>query len=214
MGIIGLDILGDFGLAKGSGGGSRLLAGILASHTEQCESEQELTLDDRISSADEFLMRLRPCFLVPLRFGGGEGILRLRPNIGDLRLLLKDLDRLTREPLAIGDSEEDLRLLLECKVKGDFLARYGDRRLLNGDARRSDIDLRDLLISGDRESGLRRLRDEDLRIDAREQLEEKLLDERLLIDLDLLSVYNSLNPECFHLLGSFSSASKTLLIQY
>jgi len=48
MGIIGLDILGDFGLAKGSGGGSRLLAGILASQTEQCESEQELTLDDRI----------------------------------------------------------------------------------------------------------------------------------------------------------------------
>lgn len=35
MGIIGLDIFGDFGLANGSGGGSRLTAGILASHTEQ-----------------------------------------------------------------------------------------------------------------------------------------------------------------------------------
>jgi len=35
MGITGLDIFGDFGLANGSGGGSRLVAGILASHTEQ-----------------------------------------------------------------------------------------------------------------------------------------------------------------------------------
>lgn len=35
MGIIGLDIFGDFGLAKGSGGGSRLPAGNLASQTEQ-----------------------------------------------------------------------------------------------------------------------------------------------------------------------------------
>jgi hypothetical protein len=35
MGMTGLDILGDFGLANGSGGGSRLAAGILASHTEQ-----------------------------------------------------------------------------------------------------------------------------------------------------------------------------------
>lgn len=47
MGITGLDILGDFGLANGSGGGSRLAPGILASHTEQWESEHELTLDDR-----------------------------------------------------------------------------------------------------------------------------------------------------------------------
>lgn len=104
-----------------------------------------------------------------------------------------------REPLAVGDSEEDLRLLLECKVKGDFLVRYGDRRLFNGDPRLNDKDRRDLLKSGDRESGLRCLRDEDLCIDDREQLEEKLLDERLLIDLDFLSVYNSLKPECFHL---------------
>lgn len=135
----------------------------------------------------------------PLLFGGGETILRLRFSKGDLRLLLIDLDRLIREPLAIGDSEEDLRLLLECKVKGDFLARYGERRLFNGDPRLSDIDRRDLLKSGDRESGFRRLRDEDLGIEDREQLEEKLLDERLLIDLDLLSVYISLKPECFHL---------------
>lgn len=139
----------------------------------------------------------------------------MRPSTGDdLRLLLNDLDRLTREPLAIGDSEEDLRLLLECKVKGDFRALYGDRRLLSGDPRLNDDDRRDLLKSGDREIGLRRLRDTDLCNDEREQLEEKLLDERLLIDLDLLSVYNSLKPECFHLFGSFSSASKTLLIQY
>jgi len=47
MGIIGLDIFGDFGLAKGSGGGFSLVAGILASHTEQCESEHVLTLDER-----------------------------------------------------------------------------------------------------------------------------------------------------------------------
>jgi len=79
-----------------------------------------------------------------LLFGSGEGILRLRLNKGDLRLLLNDLDRLIREPLVIGDSEEDLRLLLECKVKGDFLDRYGDRRLLKGDPRLSDKDLRDL----------------------------------------------------------------------
>lgn len=46
MGIMGLDNFGDFGLAKGSGGGSRLLLGILASHTEQCESEHVLTLDE------------------------------------------------------------------------------------------------------------------------------------------------------------------------
>lgn len=124
----------------------------------------------------------------------------MRPSTGDdLRLLLNDLDRLTREPLAIGDSEEDLRLLLECKVKGDFRALYGDRRLLSGDPRLNDDDRRDLLKSGDREIGLRRLRDTDLCIDECEQLEEKLLDERLLIDLDLLSVYNSLKPECFHL---------------
>lgn len=134
-----------------------------------------------------------------LLFRGGEGILRLRFKIGDLRLLLKDLERLIREPLAAGDSEEDLRLLLEYNVKGDFLVRYDDRRLLNGDPRLKDKDLRDLRKSGDRESSLRRLRDEDLGIDEREQLEEKLLDERLLIDLDLLSVYNSLKPECFHL---------------
>lgn len=134
-----------------------------------------------------------------LLFRGGEGILRLRLKTGDLRLLLKDLDRLIREPLAVGDSEEDLRLLLEYNVKGDFLVRYDDRRLLNGDPRLKDKDLRDLRKSGDRESSLRRLRDEDLGIDEREQLEEKLLDERLLIDLDLLSVYNSLKPECFHL---------------
>lgn len=44
---IGLVILGDLGLAKGSGGGSRLDKGILASHTEQCESEHVLTLDER-----------------------------------------------------------------------------------------------------------------------------------------------------------------------
>lgn len=144
-------------------------------------------------------MRLRPCFLGPLPFRGGEAILRFRPSTGDLRRLLNDLDRLIREPLAIGDSEEDLRLLLECKVKGDLRVRYGDRRLLNGDPRLNDKDRRDLLKSGDRESGLRRLRDKDLCIDEREQLEEKLLDERLLIDLDLLSVYNSLKPECFHL---------------
>lgn len=116
----------------------------------------------------------------------------MRLSIGDLRLLLNDLDRLIREPLAGGDSEVDLRLLLECKVKGDFLARYGERRLFNGDPLRSDNDRRDLLKSGDRESGLRRLWDGDLRIDEREQLEEKLLDERLLIDLDLRSLYNSL----------------------
>lgn len=134
-----------------------------------------------------------------LLFKGGEGILRLRLKTGDLRLLLKDLDRLIREPLAVGDSEEDLRRLLEYNVKGDFLVRYDDRRLLNGDSRLKDKDLRDLRKSGDRESSLRRLRDEDLGIDEREQLEEKLLDERLLIDLDLLSVYNSLKPECFHL---------------
>jgi len=47
MGITALDIFGDFGLANGSGGGSRLTAGILASHTEQCESEHVLTLDER-----------------------------------------------------------------------------------------------------------------------------------------------------------------------
>jgi len=74
--------------------------------------------------------------------------------------------------LVIGDSEEDLRLLLECKVKGDFRARYGDRRLLNGDIRLNDEDLRDRLKSGEREIGLRRLRDEDLCIDECEQLEE------------------------------------------
>lgn len=134
-----------------------------------------------------------------LLFKGGEGILRLRLKTGDLRLLLKDLDRLIREPLAVGDSEEDLRLLLEYNANGDFLVRYDDRRLLNGDPRLKDKDLRDLRKSGDRESSLRRLRDEDLGMDEREQLEEKLLDERLLIDLDLLSVYNSLKPECFHL---------------
>lgn len=47
MGITGLDIFGDFGLANGSGGGSRLVAGILASQTEQWESEHVLTLDER-----------------------------------------------------------------------------------------------------------------------------------------------------------------------
>lgn len=46
MGITGLDIFGDFGLANGSGGGSRLPIGILASHTEQCESEHVLKLEE------------------------------------------------------------------------------------------------------------------------------------------------------------------------
>lgn len=158
------------------------------------------------SSTDEFRIRLRPCFLDPLLFGGGEAILRLRLSRGDLRLLLSDRDRLIREPLAIGDSEEDRRLLLECRVKGDFLDRYGDRRLLsgdprllNGDPRLSDKDRRDLLKSGDLEIGLRLLRDDDLCKDEREQLEEMLLEERRLIDRDFLSVYNSLKPECFHL---------------
>lgn len=141
-------------------------------------------------------IRLRPCFLDLLLLGGGDSILRPRLNKGDLRLLLNDLERLIREPLITGDPEEDLRLLLECKLKGDFLDRYGDRRLLKGDPRLNDRDLRDLRKSGDRD--LRRLRDEDLGIDERE-LEEKLLDERLLIDLDFLSVYISLKPECFHL---------------
>jgi len=133
--------------------------------------------------------------------GGGDviPILRLRPSKGDLRLLLNDLDLLIREPLAVGDSEVDLRLLLEWKVKGDFLVRYGERRLFNGEPLLSDNDRRDLLKSGDLESGLRRLWEGDLRIDVREQLEEKLLDERLLIDLDLRSLYISLKPECFHL---------------
>lgn len=44
---MGLDIFGDFGLAKGSGGGSRLVKGILDSQTEQWESEHELTLEER-----------------------------------------------------------------------------------------------------------------------------------------------------------------------
>lgn len=135
----------------------------------------------------------------PLLFGGGEGILRLRPSTDVLCLLLSDLDRLAREPLAVGDSEDDLRLLLECKDMGDFLDRYGDRRLFKGDPLLKDKDRRVLRKSGDRESGLRCRRDVDLCIDEREQLDEKLLDERLLIDLDLLSVYNSLKPECFHL---------------
>lgn len=168
---------------------------------------------EHTSSTDEFRIRLRPCFLDPLLFGGGEAILRLRLSRGDLRLLLSDRDRLIREPLAIGDSEEDRRLLLECKVKGDFLVRYGDRRLLNGDPRLlngdprllngdprlSDKDRRDLLKSGDLEIGLRLLRDDDLCKDEREQLEEMLLEERRLIDRDFLSVYSSLKPECFHL---------------
>lgn len=123
----------------------------------------------------------------------------MRPGKGDLRLLLKDLDRLIREPLANGDSEEDLRLLLEGNVIGDFLALYGDRRLLKGEARLNDKDRRDRLKSGDRDNGFRRLRDKDLCIGEREQLEEMLLDERLLFDLDFLSVYSSLKPECFHL---------------
>jgi hypothetical protein len=100
--------------------------------------------------------------LDPLLLGGGEGILRLRLITEVLRLLLSDLDRLAREPLATGDSEDDLRLLLECKDKGDFLVRYGDRRLFKGEPRLKDKDRRDLLKSGDRESGLRRLRDVDL----------------------------------------------------
>lgn len=83
--------------------------------------------------------------------------------MGDRRLLLNDLDRLIRELFAVSDSEEDLRLLLECKDNGDFLARYGDRRLLNGDTLLGDKDRRGLLRSGDLDIGLRRLlRDEDL----------------------------------------------------
>lgn len=44
---MGLDILGDFGLAKGSGGGSRLTLGNLDKHTEQFVSEHVLTLEER-----------------------------------------------------------------------------------------------------------------------------------------------------------------------